>query len=284
MSMFSWTHPQISLAPFLVSLALLAWYLEATHRCDPPVARRQRLVFAAGVLALLLAGSWPIAELAAKTSLLVLIFQRELLVFVAAPLLLVGMPVEIGIRLTKPAPIDWIAVRLSRPVPAIVLTTVLLGVTAVPVVVTTASTNSSVRWLVALGTLAAGFVLWNPVVRRVPGVRQLAPFGIAGYLLVQSLAPTYLSFIWIFATHPLYPSLHGAQSALDLSPLLDQRLSGYLAKLGSFGVLWPVAYHYFSRGIDEPSSADTTLRWMDVERELERTDRQEWKAKKSKTG
>jgi cytochrome c oxidase assembly factor CtaG len=278
---FSWSHPHFSPTPVLIVGVLVAWYFEAIRRCDPPATRRQRTAFWFGMVALLIAASWPLAELARTTSLLALVLQRELLVLAAAPLLLFAIPVEVAIRLTRPAVIDWIAVRLSEPVPALVVTTVLLGATAMPFSVSAASTNSWTRLLVAVGTLLAGFVLWNPVIRRVPGVRELTPLGMAGYLLAQSIAPTFLSFAWILAPHSLYPSLYGQHAALGLSPIFDQRLSGYLAKLGTFGVLWPVAYHAFSHSIDSGPPEVITLQWTDVERQLERVHRQARNAKSS---
>jgi cytochrome c oxidase assembly factor CtaG len=281
---FSWSHPQFSLTPVVIALGLLAWYFEAIRRCDPPVTRRQKTAFCCGTVALLIAASWPLAELARTTSLLTLVFQRQLLILVVAPLFLFAIPIEVGARLTQPRAIDWIVVHLSEPVPAVVLTTALMTITAVPFSVSAAARHSWIRWLVELGTLAAGFVLWNPVIRRVPGVREFTSPGLAGYLFAQSIAMSFLSFAWILAPHLLYPSLHGQRAALGVSPLLDQRLSGWLAKLGTFGVLWPVAFRCFSRGVDGDVPEVTTLQWRDVERQLERLQRQERRAKDNKFG
>jgi cytochrome c oxidase assembly factor CtaG len=276
---FSWSHPQLSLTPLVIALGLLAWYFEAIRRCDPPASRRQKTAFCLGTIALLIAASWPLAELAQTTSLLALVFQRQLLILVVAPLFLFAIPAEVGARLTQPRAIDWIVVRLSEPFRAVVLTTALMTITAVPFSVSAASRHSWIRWLVELGTLAAGFVLWNPVIRRVPGVRVVTSSGLAGYLVAQSVAMSFLSFVWIVAPHLLYPSLHGQRAALGISPLFDQRLSGWLAKLGTFGVLWPVAFRCFSRGVDGDVPEVTPLEWRDVERHLDRLQRQERRAK-----
>jgi cytochrome c oxidase assembly factor CtaG len=264
----------------MIALLASAWYFEAIRGCAPPATRKQKRAFCLALVALLVASSWPLADLARTTSLLALVFQRELLVLVVAPLVLFAIPREVGIRLTRLTVIDWVAVRLSESFPAVVVTTALLGITAMPFTVSAASTNSWIRLLVAGGVLAAGFVLWNPVIRRVPGVRELTPFGMAGYLFAQSIAPTFLSFAWILAPHLLYPTLHGQRLDLGLSPLLDQRLSGWLAKMGTFGVLWPVAYRCFARGTDN-ATPEATLQWTDVERQLERIRRQERKPKSS---
>lgn len=272
---FSWSHSNFSLTPVLIALGLLAWYFEAIRVCDPPASRRQKQALCLAVVALLIATSWPVVELARTTSLLALVFQRELLIVAVAPLFLFALPDEVGARLTRPRAIDWMAVRLSEPVPALVLTTALLTITAIPFSVSVASRHLWIWVLVELGILGAGFVLWNPVIRRTPGVRVLSSAGLAGYLFAQSVAMSFLSFAWILAPHRLYPSLQGQQSALGLSPLLDQRLSGWLAKIGTFGVLWPVAYRCFARHADGPVPEDSPpLQWRDIERQLERVDRQ----------
>ena len=272
---FAWGSPRLHLAPILLALGLAAWYFEATSREGSRASGRERLAFLSGLLALVVALSWPLDELATSVSLLAVIAQRQLLILVAAPLLLLGTPPSVAARLTRPAPIDWLASRLSRPVPALVTTTVVLALTALPPSVDAAATSPALRALLLVGTFGAGLVLWLPVIDRVPGVPRLRPLAKGGYLVAQAVAPTFLSFVWIFALHPLYHALHGQQRLLDLSPLADQQLSGYLAKLGTFGVLLSVAYVIFARADEADEESSTPLHWSDVERALERAERRE---------
>ena len=264
------------LAALVLCAGLLAWYAEATRRAESAVTRRQRLFFLGGVVLLGLALCWPVADLAQTTSLLAIVLQRQLLVLGAAPLLLLGTPMTITARLTKPAPIDAVASRLARPVPALATTTILLFVTAIPPTVSAASSDALVRTMVVALTMIAGVALWLPVIVRVPGVPHLSDMAKAGYLIAQSLAPTFLSFAWIFARRPLYPSLTHQLHVLGISPLTDQQLSAYLSKLVTFGLLWTVAYVLFSRATDaDEDPQDDPLHWVDVQRALERLDRQE---------
>ena len=264
------------LAALVLCAGVLGWYYEATRRPESGVTRRQKLFFLAGDVLLAIALCWPVADLAQTTSLLVIVLQRQLLVLGAAPLLLLGTPMTITARLTRPALIDAIASRLARPVPALATTTILLFLTAIPPTVSAASSNALVRTLVVALTMVAGVALWLPVVVRVPGIPHLSDMGKAGYLIAQSLAPTFLSFAWIFARHPLYPSLTHQSHVLGISPLTDQQLSAYLSKLVTFGVLWTVAYVLFSKAADaDADPQDDPLHWVDVQRTLERLDRQE---------
>jgi hypothetical protein len=62
-----------------------------------------------------------------------------------------------------------------------------------------------------------------------------------------------------------------------LSPLLDQQLAGFLAKLGTIAVLWTVAFVIMTRAqTAETAGRDTEpLMWSDVEREIERAERRQ---------
>jgi len=274
---FSWADPTFHLAPLLLVVGLGVWYLEATSHVGSRATTKERICFFAGLFLLLVALSWPVADLATHVSLLLLVTQRLLLVLGAAPLLLLGLPTLLTARLTSPAPLDALARRFCRPLTALVTTTVILGVTALPISVAAAKAHAGIRAVILIATFFAGVVLWLPVLDRVPGVHHLRPMAKGGYLVAQAVAPTFLSFAWIFASHPLYHSLHGQQQALGLSALSDQQLSGYLAKLGTFGVLLSVAYVLFMKtdAAEGDDEGDAKLDWIDVQRELERAERLE---------
>src|SRR5207302_8841165 len=83
-------------------------------------SRRQRASFGAGLLVLLIALCWPLADLA-DSSLLARMAQRSLLLLVAPPLLLLGLPRWLVDRLTRPALVDSVLGFLTRPVVATLL-------------------------------------------------------------------------------------------------------------------------------------------------------------------
>ena len=125
--------------------------------------------------------------------------------------------------------------------------------------------------------LASGFVLWAPVLTELPGAPRLSALGRGGYLIVQSIVPSFLSIVWIFARHSLYPTFTHAGTVVGMSPLLDQQLAGFLAKLSTIAVLWTVAFVIMTRA---QSAEDTgqdaePLMWSDVEREIERAERRQ---------
>ena len=99
---------------------------------------------------------------------------------------------------------------------------------------------------------------------------------------MQSIVPSFLSVVWIFARRPLYASYDHHARVLGMSPVLDQQLAGFLAKLSTIAVLWTVAFTLMTRsqvtaGTDEDAEP---LIWSDVEREIERADRRDQRARR----
>ena len=130
------------------------------------------------------------------------------------------------------------------------------------------------RDVVLLITLVSGLVLWLPALAIVPGTRHLSPIARAGYVFVSALVVTSLSIVWIFASHSLYPALHHQRDLVHLTALSDQRLAGFIAKLGAYLPMWAVAFTMFSRADERGLSVEETpLHWADVEREMLRIDR-----------
>jgi cytochrome c oxidase assembly factor CtaG len=258
----------------LAVCALFAWWLRNPRRTATP---RQVRSFVGAMVALLAATTWPLAGLAAHRLLLALVVQRLLLLLAVPPLLLGGLPRPLVTALTRPAPLDALARLFSRPAPAVAFVTAVAVGTLNVAAVVVQSESAVARGAFDVLVLGAGVVLWMPVLRPVPGTGTTSALGRAGYLVVQSIVPSFLSVVWIFARHPLYPPFAGPGRILLLTPLADQELSGFVAKLGTILVLWTVAYVVVTRaehGAGRDCDAET-LTWDDVERELERVARRD---------
>ena len=266
-------HPA-AWAGVLSVTGLFAWWLHRRRNSATPGEVRS---FLGAMAVLLVATTWPLAGLAAHRLLVALVVQRLLLMLAVPPLLLRGMPRPLVATLTRPAPLDALARLCSRPAAAVVIVTVVaVGTLNIPAVVLQ-SQSAAARGGFDLLVLAAGVVLWLPVLRPVPGTGTTSALGRAGYLVVQSIVPSFLSIVWIFARHPLYPPFAHTGRTLLLSPLTDQELSGFVAKLGTIFVLWAVAFVVVTRAeqVAEQGGDPEPLTWSDVERELERVARRE---------
>jgi len=274
-----WTLSGFSLHPgaWAGVLILAAVYAAVIRRSRYSVSPRQAWCFLAALGVLLVAYTWPLSDMAARSLLVALVVQRLLVLLAVPPLLFGGLPRPFVASLTRPAALDAIARVCSRPVPAVgIVTLVAVGTLSVPAVDAAAS-STVVRGALDLVLVAAGLVLWMPVLHPVPGTPRLSHVGTAGYLVVQSILPGFLSVVWIFARHPLYAPFKHPGHVLGLSSLSDQQLSGFVAKFAVIAVLWTVALVMLLRaehGADEGGDPDP-LTWADVERQLERVERRE---------
>ena len=269
------------------------WARAGEHRTSgagatPPPApwtRRQKAALAGAWLAAAVALTWPLADLAAHWSVTALVVQRLLLVLAVPPLALLGFPYGVLAALTRPAAVDTILHRCRQPAVAVaVFTAATIGAMTVPAVAAQ-STSAAARGAFDAAVLGAGIVLWVPVVGRVPGVLRLRPVGRFGYLAFQAVVPAFLAFIYIFARHPIYPTLAHSHPAIGLAPLNDQQLAGFVSKLGMLVTLLAVAAWILRTGLHaDELGADEPLVWADVERQFERADRRRARAGPERSG
>ena len=266
----------------MATLLPFQWHIEellfigvcwATHRSFVANEHQRRLCSWA-LISLLVVVVWPIGDIAASVSLTVATVQRLVIMLLVAPLLLRSVPIQIFSRLTRPKAVDFVATKVAHPGLALFLVTVL----GTPLVDWGASSTLG-RNVVLLLTMLSGFLLWIPSLAIIPGARRLSPAGRAGFIFVSSLVVTSLSFVWIFSVHSLYPGLHNQQELLNMTPVFDQQLAGFVAKLGCYLPMWVVAFRIFFHAEDEGIPVEESpLQWADVERKMLRIDRQRERA------
>ena len=229
-------------------------------------------------MALVVALTWPLADLAAHWSLTALVVQRLLLTLAAAPLLLLATPAPLLAALTRPAPLDRCLEVLTRPVVAVVTFSTVAVATLVTPAVAAQASSPWWRALTDVALLAAGAVLWGPVLRHIPGAHRTTPVGVTAYLFVQSVIPTFPAIIYVFARHPLYAEFRNVHAAFGISRLVDQQLAGVVAKVATLPVLWSAAWTSLMRAqrveaADADGDDGEPLTWAEVERHLERAAR-----------
>lgn len=243
------------------------------------IGKRERRLAMYALLALLAVTVWPVGDLAASVSLTVATVQRLVIMLLVAPLLLLSTPTNVLARLTRPRPVDAVTRWLAHPGFAVVIVTALGTLTLTSPVVDWGARSSFGRDLVLLAVLFVGLVLWLPALGVLPGAKRLSPAARAGYVFASALVVTSLSFVWIFSQHSLYPALHNQYALLHMTPLFDQQLAGFVAKLGCYMPMWAVAFTIFWRAEEHGTPIEETpLHWADVERQLLRVDRQRERA------
>ncbi|HEX6476392.1 MAG TPA: cytochrome c oxidase assembly protein [Acidimicrobiales bacterium] len=237
-------------------------------------SRRQKASFGAGLFVLLLALTWPLADLA-DSSLLARMTQRSLLLLVVPPLLLLGLPRWLVNRLTRPALVDSVLGFLTRPVVATLLFNAAVVASFLAPAINGEARSGAIATGISLGLLLVAMIMWMPALRTIPGERYLSTGGRAGYLMIQAVLPTFPALVFIFARHPLYSAYAHAPTTLGLSPLLDQQVAGALAKVVGLGILLGAAGFFLFRWhqAEETGADPDPLLWDDVERELRRLER-----------
>jgi len=275
---YEWHFHLTTWVTLVIAVALVVLgHRHSLRTSDHPIrwTRHDIGTFAGAVAASIVALTWPVADLATHWSLTALVIQRLILILAVAPLLLLGLPYDLLERITRPALVDAALNRCRRPATAIGLATVLIVGSTIPPVVQAQASSSPLRALLTVTTVVAGLVLWIPVLGRVPGIPRLRPMARFGYLAAQAVVPAFLSFVLILSPHPLYAVFAGSKAAVDLRPLNDQQIAGFVSKLTMLIVLLSVGGIGLARASssEEEVVLDERLVWADVKRQFERADR-----------
>ncbi len=259
----------------VVAVVLIHRHLRRSSSQSSPWGRRRVVCFAASAVGLLVALTWPVADLAAHWSLTMLVLQRLLLLVLVAPLLWLGLPDDVLRVLTHPRPVDWLLARLQRPPVAVAVVTIVSVGSMTSALVRAQATSAVARAVIDVVVLLAGIVLWLPVLGRLPGIARPKPVVRFAYLVFQAVVPAFLSFIYIFSRRPLYSTFSHSGVALGIRPLTDQQVAGFVSKLTLLIVLLSVGSVVLARASRaEDELLDEPLVWADVERAFERADRE----------
>lgn len=210
------------------------------------VAPRRMLAFGAGVGVLALATLSPLAEWS-QASFLAHMVEHELIMVVAAPLLVLARPIGpwlwsmprgarqgIGRALASPpARRSW--GLLSAPGAASALQAVVLWGWHAPPLFTAALQDPVLHVAQHLSFLGAGCLFWWAMLAR-----GRAGYGVAAlHLFAASAHGGLLGALFLFAQRPWFPA-QGEGSLFGLSPLEDQQLAG-LVMTGAACLAYPAA-------------------------------------------
>lgn len=201
-------------------------YVWANRRRHTPLI--QQIAFHLGTLAGLLALISPLDELGDEYLFSAHMVQHLLLMFVTAPLWLLGTPSWL-VNGIIPKGIDEVVKRLASPMSAFVAFVGVLWFWHIPFVYQMAQEVEAVHIFEHLSFIGVALIGWWPVMgaekSRFPKpespVRML-------YLFLLAIPCTALAAILTLARTPLYPFYVTAPRIFGLSALQDQHLGGLL--------------------------------------------------------
>ena len=264
-------HVHLDVLAILGGLA--AAYLVAAARHERGTGERiepgRRYRFLGGVAALMLGAGWPIHDLAESYLYSMHMVQHMLFTFLAAPLLLTGVPAWMWRALLRPAPLRAVWGLLTRPLVALVVANGVLLFTHWPEVVSLSVGSEFSHFSLHALLLGSAVVMWWPVLSPLPELPALSRPGQLIYLFFQSLAPTIPASFLTFGTEPLYRIYASFPRIWGIDPLTDQLIAGLVMKLVGGAILWVViAAIFFRWGREERTEGWDALKFRNVEREI----------------
>ncbi|HEU4760141.1 MAG TPA: cytochrome c oxidase assembly protein [Dehalococcoidia bacterium] len=265
-------HPEV-VVPLLLLQGL---YLYVVTELRPLVSdaarvkRSQMALFSLAVLVMYLATGWPLHALAEDYLASAHMLQHLLLTMVAAPLLLAGTPVWVWQALLRPRLALAAGRLITHPGVALVGFNLVLLLTHLPGSVQLQLEQPWFHLLVHISLVAAGLLLWWPVLSAVPELPALSYPLQMGYLFLQSLLPAVMASFVTFSDGVVYHVYENAPRVWGISPVEDQRMAGGLMKLLGSLILWTFIALAFFRWYEREEAEARGLPWRDVEAELDR--------------
>jgi cytochrome c oxidase assembly factor CtaG len=230
---------------------VLAVLLVVGFRRDRGFPLRRKVCAFVGVLVLLAATDWPLASLGAGYLISVQMARQVLMVFVAVPLLLYGMPPVVGRWLQRGRQSQVYAV-LTRPVIAVVLANTILILCMSPLLADPLIPSPLGSFLLDAAWLIAGVILWLPVQPPSPLRPRLVGPPTTVYLIIQSIVPLPVAFFMTWAEYPLYSVYELAPRLIDwLGPVDDQQVgAGMLQVVGGLVIWTQIAVRFLNWAVE----------------------------------
>jgi cytochrome c oxidase assembly factor CtaG len=238
----SWSFDPLQLAPIVLVAAL---YLRRVRRLrgrgvDVPVWRQA--LFGLGIVLLVLALTSPV-EAIGQDELFAFHMVQHVLIGDLAPLaLLAGLTGPI-LRPVLALPVMERLRVLVHPLVALPLWALNLGLWHLPVAYQGALRHDSVHALEHLSFLAAGVLMWAPVLETLPGPAWFGSGAKMGYVAVVRLYETAIANVFLWAGSVFYPYYERGEQLWGISPEGDQALAGAVMMIeGSLVTLGALAW------------------------------------------
>ncbi|SRR6266567_3503140 len=237
---------------------------------QPVVTRGQAWSFGLAVATLWVALDWPIDPLSDHYLLSVHMFQHLLLMLVAPPLFLLGLPAWLLRVLLRPRWFRAVARQVTRPVVALVFFNAIIVLTHWPNWVNLTLESEPFHFFSHFLLFSSAMCMWWPVISPLPEMPTLSYPGRMLYLFLQSIVPTVPASFLTFGSTPLYHFYTTVPRIWGMSVITDQRVAGLEMKLLGGAILFTVMAVVFFRwfGQEQRTEGWDALEWGRVDRQL----------------
>ena len=231
---FGDVHPEVVAALLLLAAAYLVGVRPLRRRygwADSVSPWRIAAFFLAlGITFLTVNG--PLHDLSERSLVSAHMVQHLLLTLVIPPLLLTGTPAWLLRPLLTIPGVAGMGRRLTRPVVALSLYSVVFAAWHLPGLYQWALRNHDAHILEHLLFVAGALLLWCPVLSPIAEWPRLTPPAQLLYLFVAGIPMVPVAAFMTLADEVLYPFYGEAAWQWGLSPLADQRLGGVIMWIG----------------------------------------------------
>jgi putative membrane protein len=226
---------------------------------------RKTGLFVAGIVVVLIALVSPLDVLGDNYLFSAHMVQHLLLLLIAPPLLLLGVPHELARTLVDLRPVGRCEKWLRRPGAAWLIGVGTIWIWHVPLFYNAALASEDIHVLEHLCFLAAATIFWWPILTPLPEAR-LSPASAMAYLFAAAAASSLLGILLTFAPPGLYPAYlapqdtHGLlrliRTSWGISPAADQQIGGLIMWVpGSLVYLFGIMVA-LNRWFAEPEETD----------------------------
>jgi cytochrome c oxidase assembly factor CtaG len=233
-----WLHsdwrpePTVILGIFALIAAYLWWTGPKNRTADGrlinPVSGGQRVAFVVGSLVMLIALNPPLDDWSDSYLLSAHMFQHLLLMFVTAPLWLLGMPEWLLRRLVSPRPINQIGYILTRPIVAFVVANAVITLWHMPGLYDAALKSEPIHIFQHLCFIVAALLAWWPVVGRLAEWPRLSQPMRCLYLFATTIPGGIVGAFVTLAEPGLYGPYKDSPRIWGLDLATDQEIAGLM--------------------------------------------------------
>ncbi len=250
------------LGVWMAATAFIGAYVLAHRRAGQPLDPRRTRSWLLGVFALFVVSEWPVGQLGVGYLATVGIARYVVYTFVAAPLLLFGLPTWLVDRWLPVGTRRELVVRsLTRWPVALLVFNAVLFVTHAPAVVDSLKTTQLGSFGVDVLHLSAALVWWWPAIRREPERGAIQEPIRAFYLFCSSVLMFVPAAFLTFSPLPLYGLYELAPPLwLGFDPIADQQAAGIMMNVVGGLVLWAIIAALFLRWARDQQAIDTAAR------------------------
>lgn len=223
-------HGEVVLGLLLLASAYLLAMGPLRQRLDGPdaVARPRVLCFLGGLAVIFFALNGPLHELSDRSLFSAHMVQHLLLTLVVPSLLLAGTPGWLLQPILKGRGVARTGRVLTRPLVAALIFNVVFAAWHLPVLYDWAMREHPLHIIQHLMFLAAGLLLWWPVLSPLPELPPLSSPAQMLYLFLVGIPMVLVAALITLSDEVLYSFYGEGPRQWGLTPLADQRVGGVI--------------------------------------------------------